>query len=212
MAACVSRFFAHRRASRSEASVREEVRHAPSLDRVIAILHLAATLILLAAFSPAAHATAQIENRISGLRSGSNNLVGIEPRLSEEAVREKVALAYELASGDAVAARAAAPASEAFSYTFSKYLSSITKNGLRQGSYATRSGTLSPLQAQIELALPANRGLPDALVRIDLAGMRAAGYEIPGVTRVSSRFGLPGGGYEMQFPYPIPPQFLTVVP
>jgi hypothetical protein len=110
------------------------------------------------------------------------------------------------------ATRAATPASEAFSYTFSKYLNSITKNGLRQGSYATKSGTLSPLQAQIELALPANRGLPDALVRIDLAGLRAAGYEIPSVTRVSSRYGLPGGGYEMQFPYPVPPQFLTVVP
>jgi hypothetical protein len=110
------------------------------------------------------------------------------------------------------AAKSAAAGSEAFSYTFSKYLSSITKNGLRQGSYATRSGTLSPLQAQIELALPANRGLPDALLRIDLAGMRAAGYKTPGLTRVSSRFGLPGGGYEMQFPYPVPPQFITVVP
>ena len=69
-----------------------------------------------------------------------------------------------------------------------------------------RSGTLSPLQAQIELALPGNRGLPDALVRIDLAGLRAAGYRIPAITHVSSRFGLPGGGYEMQFPYPVPPQ------
>jgi len=45
-----------------------------------------------------------------------------------------------------------------------------------------------------------------------LLGLRAAGYEIPAVTRVSSRFGLPGGGYEMQFGYPIPPQFITVVP
>jgi hypothetical protein len=47
-------------------------------------------------------------------------------------------------------------------------------------------------------------------VRIDLAGMRQAGYEIPELTRVSGR--LPGGGYEMQFPYPIPPQFISVVP
>jgi hypothetical protein len=112
----------------------------------------------------------------------------------------------------ALAARGTAGASEAFSYTFAKYLGSISKNGLRQGSYATRSGTLSPLQAQIELALPANRGLPDALLRIDLAGLRTAGYKIPGLTRVSSRFGLPGGGYEMQFPYSVPPQFITVVP
>ena len=115
-------------------------------------------------------------------------------------------------AGAPVAARGTAQASGAFHYTFSKYLQSISRNGLRQGTYATRSGTLSPLQAQIELALPANRGLPDAVLRIDLAGLRAAGYEIPAVTRVSSRFGLPGGGYEMQFAYPIPPQFITVVP
>jgi hypothetical protein len=108
LAVCVSRFFARRGASRSETSVREETRPAPDLDRVIAILHLAASLILLTAFSSAAQASAQIENRTSGLRSGSNNLVGIEPRLSEEAVREKVALAYELASDDAVAARGGA--------------------------------------------------------------------------------------------------------
>jgi RHS repeat-associated protein len=110
------------------------------------------------------------------------------------------------------AERGTAHATEAFHYTFAKYLGSIEANGLRQGTYATRSGTLSPLQAQIELALPANRGLPNALVRIDLAGMRQAGYEIPELTRVSSRFGLPGGGYEMQFPYPIPSQFISVVP
>jgi hypothetical protein len=114
--------------------------------------------------------------------------------------------------GTAPVATGTAQAGEAFHYTFSRYLQSISKNGLRQGTYATGNGTLSPLQAQIELALPANRGLPGALVRIDLAGMRAAGYEIPAATRVSSRFGLPGGGYEMQFNYPIPPQFITVVP
>ena len=89
---------------------------------------------------------------------------------------------------------------------------SIQTNGLRQGTYATRSGTLSPLQAQIEIVLPANRGLPDTLVRIDLAGLRQAGCQIPELTRVSSRFALPGGGYEMQFLYPIPPQFISVVP
>ncbi len=116
-----------------------------------------------------------------------------------------VAIAGSLGAGvggrvaGVVAADAAAGASEsqAFSYMFSKYLSSIKANGLRQGSYATPSGVLSPLQAQIELALPPNRGLPDALVRIDLAGMRAAGYEIPGITRVRGQFGLAGGGYEM---------------
>ena len=62
-------------------------------------------LTLLAAAPASAAVASSIENRASGSASVPNNLVGIEPRLSEEAVREKVALAYELASDDAVAAR-----------------------------------------------------------------------------------------------------------
>lgn len=50
---------------------------------------------------------------------------------------------------------------EAFHYTFSKSVSSIEANGLRQGAFATDSGGLSPLQAHVDLALPPNRGLPD---------------------------------------------------
>jgi hypothetical protein len=81
--------------------------------------------------------------------------------------------------------------------------------GLRSGSYATPR-VLSPLQAKIELALPGN--LPrNAVLEVDLAGLRGAGYEIPNVTRVTSKAGLPGGGYEMQFPYAIPPEFLKVI-
>jgi hypothetical protein len=99
----------------------------------------------------------------------------------------------------------------AFHYTFSKLLDSISRNGLRQGSYATNSGDLSPLQAQIDLALAPNRGLPDSLVRIDLNGLRNAGFQIPELTRVGRSFGMPGGGYEMQFPYPIPPEFVQVI-
>jgi hypothetical protein len=45
----------------------------------------------------------------------------------------------------------------------------------------------------------------------DLAGLRAAGYEIPSVTRVTSQFGMAGGGYEMQFGYAIPSEFISVV-
>jgi hypothetical protein len=71
---------------------------------------------------------------------------------------------------------------------------------------------MSPLQAQIDLALPPNRGLPDALLRIDLEGLRKAGFQIPEVTQVGRSFGMPGGGFEMQFPYAIPPEFITVVP
>jgi hypothetical protein len=50
------------------------------------------------------------------------------------------------------------------------------------------------------------------VIRVDVEGLRAAGYDIPGVSQVGRSFNMPGGGYEMQFPYPIPPEFLKVVP
>jgi len=100
---------------------------------------------------------------------------------------------------------------EAFHYTFSRLVASIESVGLRQGSYATTAGDLSPLQAQIDLALRPNRGLPDTILRIDLKGMREAGYDIPQITPVERSFNMPGGGYEMKFPYPIPPQFISVI-
>lgn len=75
--------------------------------------------------------------------------------------------------------RAAKPvtrgADDAFHYTRGGVVDLIEKNGLRPGSYLTKNGDLSPLQAQLDLALPPNRGLSDALVRVDLAGMRKAG-------------------------------------
>jgi RHS repeat-associated protein len=101
--------------------------------------------------------------------------------------------------------------SEAFHYTGSRNVASIEANGLRAGSYATPNGELSGLQAQIDLALPPNRGLSGGLIRIDLAGLRQAGYEIPDVTQVGRKYNMPGGGYEMQFSYPIPSEFLKVI-
>jgi len=56
-----------------------------------------------------------------------------------------------------------------------------------------------------------NRGLRDALLRIDLSGLRQAGYQIPEITQVGRSFAMPGGGYEMLFPYSIPPEFITVI-
>jgi hypothetical protein len=87
-----------------------------------------------------------------------------------------------------------------------------------EGSFATPTAGLSSLQAQLELALTPN-GLRTAVIQIDLHAMRAAGYEIPAVTRVSSVvqartgriYSMPGGGYQMQFPYEIPPEYLKVV-
>jgi hypothetical protein len=110
--------------------------------------------------------------------------------------------------------------SEAFSYTYKTRLSRITTQGLPENSFATPTGGLSPLQAQLELSLPPDRALPNAVVRIDLAGLRQAGYEIPAPTRVGNVvrgiyggrvYSMPGGGWEMQFPFQIPPEFLKVV-
>jgi hypothetical protein len=98
----------------------------------------------------------------------------------------------EAATG--AAEEAALSANEAFHYTFSRYISSIESNGLRAGSYATKTGDLSPLQAQIDLALPPNRGLTDTILRIDLNGLRNAGYDIPEFMQVGRMFNIPGGG------------------
>jgi hypothetical protein len=49
---------------------------------------------------------AQIENRASGSAAGLTTFIEIETRLSESAVRENIALDYDSASDDAVAARA----------------------------------------------------------------------------------------------------------
>jgi RHS repeat-associated protein len=129
---------------------------------------------------------------------------GILSRLGPRGAR----LAAEAIEGGGVAARGGA---KAFHHTFDKAVESIGRTGLRPGSYATPKAGLSPLQAHIELALDSARGARNAVVEIDLQGLRAAGYEIPSATRVSSQFGMPGGGLEMRFPYAIPPEFIRVV-
>ena len=108
---------------------------------------------------------------------------------------------------------------KSYHYTEAKWAESIKKRGLREGSYATPSGELSPLQAQIELALPPNKTAPNTKIKIDLDGLRKAGYDIPEITRVSGTvkgadgrvYQMPGGGYEMKFPYQIPPKYLEVI-
>lgn len=126
---------------------------------------------------------------------------------------------FEKAEGASPSVKAATAGDEAFHYTSTKWLNGIMSDGLRKGAYATPEGTLSPLQATLDLALPPNRALPNVTIRIDLAGLRNSGYEIPTPTRVSSTvtgaggrvYTMPGGGYEILFPYEIPPQFLSVV-
>ncbi len=95
-------------------------------------------------------------------------------------------------------------------YTSGENVASIMGKGLDEGSYATTNGELSPLQAQIDLALPPNRGLPDAIIRINLAGLREAGYDLPPLRQVGRSYGMPGGDTAMQSPYVIPPEFLSL--
>lgn len=109
---------------------------------------------------------------------------------------------------------------EAFHYTDAKWKEDINTNGLRKDSYATPDGNLSPDQASIELALPPNRNLPDAKLKIDLDAMRRDGFDIPQPTRVSNvvtdaktgrTYTRPGGGYEMKFDYEIPAKYISIV-
>jgi uncharacterized protein YukE len=100
---------------------------------------------------------------------------------------------------------------EAYHYTFQRYVNSIEANGLRRGSYVTPDGKLSPMQAQIDLALPPNRGLTDAVIRVDLKGLREEGFKIPEIRQVARSNNMPGGGQEIFFDYEIPARFLKVV-
>jgi RHS repeat-associated protein len=106
---------------------------------------------------------------------------------------------------------AADGAAEAFHYTRSELTESIANEGLREGSYVTSTGSLSPLQAQLDLALPPNRGLRDAVFRVDLDGLRKAGFEVPDFSQVGRNFNMPGGGTEIRFGYVVPKDFISVV-
>jgi RHS repeat-associated protein len=145
---------------------------------------------------------------VGGILGGAGaGIAGIETGPADA-----VAIGYGIAEGGEVGSALEDALVEAFHYTFGARLPSIMETGLSPGSYATTTGQLSGLQAQIDLALPPNRGLTDTVVRVDIAGLRGAGYQIPPITPVGREFNMPGGGYEMKFPYTIPPRYLSVVP
>lgn len=63
-----------------------------------------------------------------------------------------------------------------YHYTSNEAAQNILKEGMtitekRPLLFLTDKGTLTPLQAQIELALPANRSLPTSILRIDASGL-----------------------------------------
>jgi hypothetical protein len=92
---------------------------------------------------------------------------------------------------------------------------SIMNAGLRadgNGSvFTTPNGTMSPLQAQIDLALKPNRGLPEHLFKIDTGYLMQNGYQIPDPQLIGRGNGMPGGGYEVIFPHAIPPGALEMI-
>ena len=99
-----------------------------------------------------------------------------------------------------------------YHYTSKGAAQSISKSGLRVGkdgfSYLTNTKNLSPIQAQIELALPANRALPNSLLRINTSGLSPAA-----IRRVQGNLpGLgPGGGTEFLFNQTIPSSAIKII-
>jgi len=99
-----------------------------------------------------------------------------------------------------------------YHYTSKEAAQSISQQGLKVGRdgfpYLTNKGSLSPLQAQIELALPANRALPNSILRIDASGLspsliRRVSGNLPG-------YGA-GGGTEFLFNQHIPGNLIKVI-
>ncbi len=100
-----------------------------------------------------------------------------------------------------------------YHYTTESAANYISKTGLNLSKdgfiYSTTKGSLTPVQAQIELALSPNRGLPNALFRIDVNGLHKIGIKpVLGPRSVTGgNFGC-GSGIEVLFNKPIPPQYL----
>jgi RHS repeat-associated protein len=92
---------------------------------------------------------------------------------------------------------------------------SIMASGLKGGEsgnvFLTPNGMLSPLQAQIDLALKPNRGLPEHLFEIDIQDLSALGYNIPKPQLIARMFNMPGGGLEVIISGPIPPSVIRMV-
>ncbi len=176
--------------------------------------HLLALLCVLASLlvpgTTSANAAVSAQSRVWAFDLAEQVHVAGQRALTLELQWGSALAEYDCASSSLLAATGADDLARVFHHTFDDALESSQRTGLRPGSYATPTDGLSPLQAHIELALPPN-GARNAVLQIDVQGLRSAGYQIPEVTRVRGQFGLPGGGYEMQFPYAIPPEFITVV-
>jgi len=103
-----------------------------------------------------------------------------------------------------------------YHYTGADPQSIVDSGALKTGNvsgkvYTTPNGDLSPLQAQIDLALQPNRGLPTHLLEIDSIKLQKMGIEIPKPQLVTRMFNMPGGGYEVVFSQRIPSSAITII-
>ena len=91
----------------------------------------------------------------------------------------------------------------------------IASQGLRAGSagkvFTTPNGGLSPLQAQLDLALPPTRAIPQHLIEIDVNTLTSLGIDVPAPNLIGRAFNMPGGGLEVVFPHGLPASALTVL-
>ncbi len=104
------------------------------MRRLAAILALVLGLTLLAAPPASTAVAAPAENRASGSAIDLTTRIQSEARLSERSVRENIALGYDIASDDAVAARAF-PRAKAFDKagieTSEHFLKNLAQRGPR---------------------------------------------------------------------------------
>jgi RHS repeat-associated protein len=95
-----------------------------------------------------------------------------------------------------------------YHYGFSRYADDIASGGLKPGTsgkvFTTPAGDLSPMQAQIDLALPPNRGLRDAVYEIDVLTLERMGANVPSATQVGRSFNMPGSGSEVVLDLRVP--------
>lgn len=144
-------------------------------------------------------------------------LVGEEARLGIAA--DRLGLDALEAAGQAAAGAADTAANvpaTLYHYTSEAGAAGILKKGILPGAsgkiFTTTASDLSPLQAQIELAMSPNRGLPRAMLQIDAAGLEQVGIKpLMGPLRVQPTINAPGGGTEVIFNQQIPPQFIKRV-
>jgi hypothetical protein len=132
------------------------------------------------------------------------------------APKQPVALLPEYA--ESLAARGAETLPpKLYHYTGQGNAANILERGLQPGKisgkvFTTPTGTYTPIEAQMYLGLPPNRGLPGALFEIDTATLRSMGINpSAGPMRVLPTPNAMGYGTEIIFDQAIPPTALRQI-